>query len=924
MADAYVEVHTEDDTGRGRRKIEQDSKRWADKLGLGLGSSIGSGLLRMFTSTITKGLAAAFKISMWIAIGTAIAAALQGASSFIYTLLQAGPAVALVAPAVLSLISVFGALKVATSGVGEAFKANATGNAEKFNEAMKKLAPSAQAVVKQMVALKPQMDALKKSVQGAFFQGLGAKNGPIATLATLYLPLIRVHLTGVATEVNNLVRALIAMATQPAFLRDWASTLANVRVALGAILGSLTPLLSIMRDIGTVAAPIFAAIAVTFGSWAAHLAGVVTQMRATGELTRSIQAAVIISAQFFQMLGNIGSVVLSLFQAMSSTGGSVFGVFGDLLGQLADFLNSAAGVKTLLVFFTAVHDAAVTLGPAVIPTFKAIGSVLVALAPFLPILAGVIAQALTILGPVLKVVATSLSAALTALAPVVPVLAQGLAAIATALAPILPLLAQFIAAAVTGLVPLLTALGPAVALFAAAWEKGLMAILPAVLDILGVLSGVLVDLAPTFVILVGLVAQFVKALAGPLSGLLHTLATTLLQLAPSVVKIIQVLAPLIAMIVGAFAGALQRVIPLLVPLVEILIQALQPVLEALAPVIAQLATSFGGVLVAALLELAQILGQILPVFGQMVAVVLPELIPLIEQFGLLLINLMPVLGPLLLLLIKIALFTMPVWITVLEAVVVGLTKLLQFVNAIVAPLAGFIGMILSVIGSLIDLGGMLQLAQRIWEWFRRAVGQVVHALGVEIADWFNGIRAKFDAFVGFFRNLGKTLGGALSGAASWLLNIGKDLIGGLWRGIESMGGWLKDKLYGWVKDHIPGPIASILGIASASKVGISLGRWFAVGIGQGVDKGGAMVAAAAGRLAQAMIPNTNTPGLAMAGGGAPAVTPAGAFGPYTVQVGPHELAQFVIDAVTGAPRPVAANISGSNQAGRSYSYRGRS
>ncbi|MHC3391291.1 phage tail protein [Streptomyces lavendulocolor] len=78
----------------------------------------------------------------------------------------------------------------------------------------------------------------------------------------------------------------------------------------------------------------------------------------------------------------------------------------------------------------------------------------------------------------------------------------------------------------------------------------------------------------------------------------------------------------------------------------------------------------------------------------------------------------------------------------------------------------------------------------------------------------------------------------LGNLGNLLYNAGRDVVMGLWNGIKSMGGWLKDTLIGWGKAMIPGPIAKALGIASPSRyMAKHIGRWIPAGIVQGIEAG---------------------------------------------------------------------------------------
>ncbi len=134
------------------------------------------------------------------------------------------------------------------------------------------------------------------------------------------------------------------------------------------------------------------------------------------------------------------------------------------------------------------------------------------------------------------------------------------------------------------------------------------------------------------------------------------------------------------------------------------------------------------------------------------------------------------------------------------------------------------------------------------EWFSQLPGRV--------GAWFRGVR---DAAVGklrelleWVRGLPGSIRGALGDLGSLLLSAGRDLLSGLWRGIQNAAGWLKDKILGFFGSLLPGWARDILGIASPSRVFAAIGRWIPPGIAVGIDGNTAPALAAVGGLATAM------------------------------------------------------------------------
>lgn len=93
-------------------------------------------------------------------------------------------------------------LIIGFQGFGEAVGAGLSGDTEKFNEALKGLAPSARSVVKEFVSLGPVLKSIKATVQQALFAPLV---GAIKPLATTLLPMLRTGLGLVAGALGRML-----------------------------------------------------------------------------------------------------------------------------------------------------------------------------------------------------------------------------------------------------------------------------------------------------------------------------------------------------------------------------------------------------------------------------------------------------------------------------------------------------------------------------------------------------------------------------------------------------------------------------------------------------------------------------------------------------------------------------------------------
>ncbi|MFJ9892724.1 phage tail tape measure protein [Streptomyces sp. NPDC091280] len=94
----------------------------------------------------------------------------------------------------------------------------------------------------------------------------------------------------------------------------------------------------------------------------------------------------------------------------------------------------------------------------------------------------------------------------------------------------------------------------------------------------------------------------------------------------------------------------------------------------------------------------------------------------------------------------------------------------------------------------------------------------------ELLNWVRGLPGHISSSLGSLKDL--------------LYSKGTDLVRGLFKGVQSMGSWLKSQLISFAKNMIPGPIAKALGINSPSKVmARKVGRWIPAGVVAGIRSG---------------------------------------------------------------------------------------
>lgn len=323
---------------------------------------------------------------------------------------------------------------------------------------------------------------------------------------------------------------------------------------------------------------------------------------------------------------------------------------------------------------------------------------------------------------------------------------------------------------------------------------------------------------------------------GDVNDFIDSLLNTIDIAVPQIVALLPKIVSGIGSVISALVPALAKALPTLVPALITAVQSLLNALIAALPTIVQTLVTALPILINAFIQLFLAIIQALPQIIQIIAQAMPTIITAIVN-GL----------------------TAP---DALQAIIMGAVQLLlALVQAIPIIIPALVGAIPTIIKNI--------LATLTNPTFIR---QMINA-GVQLLKaTISGIVSMTGSVISAAWEIIKAIAGVLK--PSNLLNIGKDVVKGLWDGIKDMGGWLKDKIIGFVKDKIPGPIKSALGIHSPSRVAAALGKQVPAGLAQGIDKNSDIVAKAATDMANQAIVGMTSPAVdaSVAFGGGAGVT----------------------------------------------------
>lgn len=451
----------------------------------------------------------------------------------------------------------------------------------KINDAMAQLSPNAQAFVKAIQALRPELSAVGDAVQNAFFAGAGAG---FTNFVTAILPTMKKGLVDVASALNFVIQYLAKFLAASPMMQLFATLWSQIAQVVKAAAPLIAGLIAAFLTLATAAMP-----------------AIISLVNALSTLGPTIVAAIApltASGVFQQALGSIAQLVSALVPIVGillQVGVQVLSVLGPILAQAVTSLQGPLqSIGQLLISIApaigALLQAIVALIPPLVsilvPVFGVLTTVLQACMPIIQVIGNLLAG----LAPVFA----SLAAALT---PVITILVAALAPILQAIVPIITQLAQilvnFLAGAFKALLPplvqLLAVLGPSL-------MAVLTALMPAISQIADVLNRVFTALGPVIGAVAGFVAQLVGALAPilpPIANLIVTLVDAVLPLLPPllalgnalfplIISVIQTLMPILNFLINILSGVLAVVLrTVVIPILNLLVDALRVVIQVL-------------------------------------------------------------------------------------------------------------------------------------------------------------------------------------------------------------------------------------------------------------------------------------------------------------------------------------------------------
>ena len=403
------------------RKLRANRSRFASG-GKDSAEAFSGGFKTGIDGTFAK--VAATMAARFALMGGAAAAAAPGVGQFVSALVPAAGAALALPAALLAIKTASGVVKIAVMGVGDAISAGFTGSAKEAQKALDGLTGNARIFAKQVISLKSPLNDLKNIISNRFFLPLINEVRP---LADLYLPLLRSRVGDLAGPLGGLGEQLAKSARSGVVFNAVRRLLDQTGLAAVRLRAAVDPLVKGFAALILVTVPELPKLADGFASAASKAGAFVQEAAKSGQITAAFQAGKQALSDLGAIIGNVGSVIGSVYRAATANGNTLLANLRALTGQAAAFFRSAEGAAGLNAVFSTLGALGAALRTSLGAALPAISQSLQTLAPALVGLATPAAQLVTAIAPLLPYAAGLAATIIKGLTPAIAALSGWLA-----------------------------------------------------------------------------------------------------------------------------------------------------------------------------------------------------------------------------------------------------------------------------------------------------------------------------------------------------------------------------------------------------------------------------------------------------------------------------------------------------------------
>ena len=340
----------------------------------------------------------------------------------------------------------------------------------------------------------------------------------------------------------------------------------------------------------------------------------------------------------------------------------------------------------------------------------------------------------------------------------------------------------------------------------------------------------LTKMAPKFFNLAG---QIINSLISGFGPMLPQLVSTIFQVITQAITTVSGMVPqLMPSIISGIEGAMKALItalPIVINGVTQLIMALvnwlssednvKTLVNAIVTMVTEMVNSFGMILPVLLPAVVTIIGEVAKALTE------PDNVEMLLK------AILTVIGAIAVAIVK----SLPILIDAVKNIFKNLGNLMaDFLGAGADLVADGIGVIVKTVKS---WGNSVKtFITNLINGIKTGITNWINNLKQAFTDGFNAIKDKVSTILS---NIGSFVGSVIDKIKelpSKVVSIGKDLVEGLWKGISNKIDWVKDKIKS-MGEGITKAIKKVFGVASPSKVFMSVGNFLAEGLGIGYEQG---------------------------------------------------------------------------------------
>lgn len=315
-------------------------------------------------------------------------------------------------------------------GLSAAFS-EMNGDAEKFEQALGELAPTAAEFVRSIKEVSSEWSDMQGTVQDSLFTGLGDS---VREFTSSQLPVLESGLSGINAEINTGLRASISQFSSEAAALDFSTFLDNSARSASGLSLAAAPLSQIFIDLATVGSEYLPEMAQNFGLATQRWSEMLSTARESGRLNEIIESGMSATSAMVDGLSDAGGILTGVFRAADEVGQPMISTLGTVLDLTHQWVDSTKGQESLVQFFSSTSAAVSDLAPSL----GTVAEVLVG--DLIPGVAGFISGA----GPGLNDFVTGLADGLDGAVPALSSLGQGVGDVLSALQPLTPVLSTAI------------------------------------------------------------------------------------------------------------------------------------------------------------------------------------------------------------------------------------------------------------------------------------------------------------------------------------------------------------------------------------------------------------------------------------------------------------------------------------------------